>query len=487
VAKGKKRRVLLIVGDQWRWDCLSAMGHPVVKTPHLDALAAEGVLFRKHFGQCSPCGPARTVRGCGLTPLLFGYSDTAADPRLSAAADPALTSYEGVMPGFDVGVCLNDKYAAWRARLIEKGYELPKHPKGVFATEAESGHAHSLRPTIYTAADSLSAFLADELLSWIEVHPKRSWLAYVTFLHPHPPLVAPAPYNALYDPADCPAPLRCDRLEQEDFGHPFLKWYHGEERRLKYHRELALDTATLPIEEVRRIRATYYGLISEVDDQIGRIVAELKAEGLYDQTLIIFTIDHGEMLGDRWMFGKECVFDPAFRVPLIIRDPRRKADAARGRRVDDFTESVDLMPTILDWLGAEIPAGCDGASLLPFLRGERPASWRDAAHWEYDFRDPVTQTAERALGLTSDQCNASIIRDERYKYVHFAALPPLLYDMLADPAERTNLAEDPAHREVALRYAQRLLSWRMVHAERTLANHMLTDQGLYVHRGPRSL
>ena len=187
------------------------------------------------------------------------------------------------------------------------------------------------------------------------------------------------------------------------------------------------------------------------------------------------------MLGDHYMWGKEGYFDQAYHIPLIIRDPRRTADAGRGEVVGEFTEAIDLMPTILEWLGLE-SAQCDGRSLIPFLRGESPPAWRQEAHWEFDFRDPVDERSGAAFGLGSDQCGLAVFRGRRHKYVHFAALPPLFFDL-----ERTRRAgqsgRGPAYREIRLDRAGRMLSWRMDHAERVLANHIVTTEGL-VMRNP---
>ncbi|MBL6853945.1 MAG: DUF4976 domain-containing protein, partial [Alphaproteobacteria bacterium] len=128
--------------------------------------------------------------------------------------------------------------------------------------------------------------------------------------------------------------------------------------------------------------------------------------------------------------------------------------------------------------GAEIPLQCDGRSLSPFLEGKgAPETWRTEAHWEFDFRDPADDTAEKALGLTMHQCSMNIIRDERFKYVHFTKLPPLLFDLQEDPGEFTNLAGDPRYVSVMLEYAQKLLSWRMNHDEQVLTHISLTHKG----------
>ncbi|MBX6320383.1 MAG: sulfatase-like hydrolase/transferase, partial [Rhodospirillaceae bacterium] len=268
--------------------------------------------------------------------------------------------------------------------------------------------------------------------------------------------------------------------------HPLLAHLLAAQRRRNFNNEhypsLLQD---MDERELRQTRAAYYGMIAQVDDEIGRLLAHLDETGEARETLVVFTSDHGEMLGDHWLWGKDGFFDQAFHVPLIIRDPRPEADAGRGRVVDAFTEAVDVMPTILEWLGLEPPPQCDGLSLMPFLRGETPTGWREAAHWEFDFRDPVGQQPERALGLTSDQCTLNVLRGRRFKYVHFTALPPLLFDLEADPGETRNLADEPACAAVALDCARRLLSWRMEHVDRTLANLMLTENGVFERRGPR--
>lgn len=501
-------KVLLIVADQWRWDCLSALGHPTVRTPHLDALAAEGTLFANHVTQASPCGPARAslltglylmnhrsvangtpldarfdnlawaARRQGLTPWLFGYTDSSPDPRSRAPGDPALTSYEGVLPGFEVGLRMTEAFKPWRAFLKRRGYVFADEPYGPFPpTPDAQGHRHSLGPSPFRAEDSLSAFCADAFLDWLSVEDGR-WLSLLTFLHPHPPLAAPAPYHALHDPADCPPPRRLADPAAEAALHPWLDWYHSGRQQLAYTPERAVPVAELDETEVRRVRATYYGLIAEVDAQVGRLVQGLKAAGVYEDTLIVFTADHGEMLGDRWMFGKRGFFDPAFRIPLIVRDPRPQADRSRGRRVESFSEAVDILPTVLDWLGAAMPRSCDGVSLLPWLRGETPACWREAAHWEFDFRDPVRRDAEQALGLPPEACCLAVRRGPRWKSIHFAGLPPLLFDLDADPGEFVNLAAEPEHQARLLEETQAVLSWRLRHAPQELADLLVAPGGL---------
>jgi arylsulfatase A-like enzyme len=234
------------------------------------------------------------------------------------------------------------------------------------------------------------------------------------------------------------------------------------------------------------MRAVYYGLISEVDAALGRLFDHLRQEGLWDKTLIVFTSDHGEQLGDHWMLGKAGYFDQSFHVPLIIRDPSAEADAQRGRVVNAFSEHVDIMPTLLTHLDLAVPPQCDGAALQPFLRSAGPPRWRTHAHWTFDFRDPSFDGPEQALGLTLHQCNLAVIRGERFKYVHFAGLAPLLFDLIADPGEFMNLASHPDYRQVLLEHAQALISWRLRHEDQTLTHMMASPKGILSRPAPRA-
>jgi arylsulfatase A-like enzyme len=158
-----------------------------------------------------------------------------------------------------------------------------------------------------------------------------------------------------------------------------------------------------------------------VDANLGRLIRALRASGQWQNTLVVFTSDHGEQMGDQGLVGKLGPFEESFHVPLIVVDP--SADAAlRGHRVDSFSESVDLMPTLLDWLDLPIPPQCEGASLLTATRGAMAAPQRDTAHWEFDFRGP---DAQQALGLAEEQCRLSVRRRRGLMEVAFSHLPPL--------------------------------------------------------------
>lgn len=498
--------ILLVTADQWRGDCLSVVGHGVVQTPNIDALAREGVLFRQHFAGAAPCSPARAsiytglyqmnhrvcrngspldarfdtialaARRAGYDPTLFGYTDVSLDPRALDPADPHLTSYEGVLPGFSVGQLLLEDDRQWLSWLkTRRGGERPD--RDIHLTGAERPSRPNREPPAYSADETQTAFLTEAFLNWRE-EQTRPWFAHISYLRPHPPFCVPEPYNRMFAPNAASAPVRHATLEEEMAVHPlaalFLErlpqsaFIHGAQGRVY---EWSLD-------EVRTIQAIYYGMIAEVDAQFGRIIDTLKQTGEWDNTIIIFTSDHAEMMGDHWMFGKGGTYDGSYHIPLVIRDPAHARTAARV--VDNFTSSADLMPTLLDRLNISPKNHQDGASLVPFLKGEQPANWRDHAFWEFDFRDVATNVAEEALGLKSNQCNLAVLRDQSFKYVHFAGLRPLLFDLKTDPGEMRNLAEEPAYLATRLHYAEKLLALRAEHLDQTLA---YTELG---HDGPTS-
>jgi arylsulfatase A-like enzyme len=235
--------------------------------------------------------------------------------------------------------------------------------------------------------------------------------------------------------------------------------------------------------ERRQIRATYYGAQREVDDDLAHLFDYLVQSGLAQSTLVVLTSDHGEMGGDHWLLEKLGYWDESYHVPLIVVDPRPEADAGRGWVIDAVTESVDILPTICEFIGAAVPLQADGWSLAPFVRGEGPPEhWRDTAHFEWDFSDPAHHLAEQFFGIPMSHCSLAVSRGPDHKYVQFAAapdvLPPLLFDLAEDPQQVRNLCREPGAdwKDLAWRGAQELLQWRMRTSERTLSGHFVSPE-----------
>lgn len=469
---------LLVTLDQFRGDALSCAGHPVVRTPNLDRLAGEGVLLARHFSQSAPCSPgraclytgtyqmtnrvvangtpldhrfdnvARAARRAGFRPTLFGYTDQGVDPRrVRERGDPRLSTYQGVLPGFDVALDLREDQLPWRAWLETLGH-------GSFSHADEALESEPLRPTEH----GLSAFLTDRLIAWIE-RQESPFFAHASYFRPHPPYAAAGEFSKRYAVDEVGLPIA-----PSDDRHPFHQIV------LRHPRAKAPDEE----HEMRRVRAQYYGMVSDVDHQLGRVVDFLKASGRWEDTYVVVTADHGEQLGDHGLVQKLGFFEESYRILGIVRDPRHPETF--GTTVRDFTENVDLFPTLCEAMGLEVPLQCDGVPLTPLLRGESPVGWRTAAHWEYDWRDVVIPKARPAppWDRTLERHHLAVLRTEQAAYVQFGDGSSLAFDLAADATWRTPLASA----EARLALAQEMLVWRSRHLDRTLTGMLLEDGGI---------
>jgi arylsulfatase A-like enzyme len=468
--------LLFIIADQWRADSLGCAGHPVVQTPNLDRLARESTRFEQCFVQTAPCGPSRMciytgrylcshravhnktplidaednlgrwLREGGHDPHLIGYNDYAVDPRTLPEDDPRTRSlnYDNVLPGFETLVYHEYDCPEYFEDLRAKGYpEWLLNHKAVHqpnVPEEGPGEHLALRyPAHYKAEDCEARFLTNKAIEHINARKDSGWVLNVNYIKPHPPSICSAPFNDMYDPADMPAVNRDSR--ELDADHPYQKRI-TENPRLEADRDL------------RETQANYFGMITEVDTSLGLLFDALEAAGQWEDTVIVFSSDHGEYLGDHYLTGKGHFYDAGIHVPLIVRDPSAAADATRGESLTGFVESVDITPTILDLMGVEIPDRIQGKSLVPRVRGQASGG-KAEVHFEKDFR--------HVPGIDPDLSLLWMVRDDDYKYVQFAeaSIPPLLYDLRDDPCELNNLSGSSDHQSVMLDYAQKLLRWRM--------------------------
>lgn len=477
----KRPNVLLIIIDQFRGDLLgdTPLGR-TARLPVLSGLRKEAVTFSRHYSVASPCGPSRAslltgqyamnhravrngtplrhdtpnlateARKGGYEPLLFGYTDSAQDPRVMAADDPRLQTYEEVMPGFTeaVRMRMESDDQAWRDHLADKGvlfapYPDCYRPMGDKLTD----------PPAYGAEDSDTAFLTDQFLEFA-AKADPGWFATLTYVRPHPPFVAPEPYNTMFDPGEMPAPETTGNDRQ---WHPFMA--PAQDKATPASTVVGFPDLERSPDTTATLRALYLGLCAEVDQHIGRVIDALKDAGAWEDTILVVTSDHGEMLGDYGLWGKGTFHDAAFHVPLIIRDPSQPV--THGKTVNAMTQSIDVTPTLLTRMGVGVPHGMDGRSLLPFLSDvetDTPAT----SVSEYDFGHPITPTEwQTRLGIATDDANFAVLRTERYRLVHFACdLPPIVFDMAAE-GERANLAEAPGNTGLCLDLSRQMLSHRM--------------------------
>jgi arylsulfatase A-like enzyme len=295
----------------------------------------------------------------------------------------------------------------------------------------------------------------------------RPWCVHLSYIKPHWPYIVPSPYAGMYSHDDI-LPVVRSEIERKD-PHPVYREYMAERVSQAFARD-----------EVReRVIPVYMGLIKQIDDQLGLLFDFLEAEGLADRTMIAFTSDHGDYLGDHWLGEKDLFHKPSVNIPLIICDPSGAADAARGTVCDELVETIDLVPTFLEAVGAD-PADeahrLEGRSLLRLLHGQQPTTWRRYAISEYDYS---MYPAAVALDVAPRDARLFMVADKRWKYVHAVGFRPMLYDMAEDPNEFRDLGADPAHEAVRARMEAVLAQWGLRLSQRTT----LSDDRIRAMRG----
>ncbi len=485
------RNVLYIMCDQLRWDHLGCAGHPFLRTPNIDALAARGVRFAQAYVQSGICGPSRMsaytgryvsshgathnrvplgigevtlgwhLRESGRTLALAGKTHMLPDARgmkrllLDGQDELAVLLREGwftLVDRHDGHHAETDSaYADW---LRAQGYD-SRDPwtDYVIAVTDENGTTqngwkmrHARLPARVREEHSETAYTTDQAISFIEAQGDTPWVLHLSYVKPHWPYIAPAPYHAMYGPDQC-LPVARDAAERGPDAHPILREFQNEEVARSFQNDDCIAT----------VRPTYQGLIAQLDHHLGRVWDALERLGRWEDTLVVFTSDHGDYLGDHWLGEKELFHDCIQRVPMIVADPSRAADATRGAVDDRFVEAIDVVPTILDALGLDAADHLvEGRSLLALTRGGA-AVWRDAVFSELDW---TFRGARRRLGLGTGNHHAWMVRTDRWKYVHWTdGFRPMLFDLVADPQEFRDLGADPSLEGVREAMRERLLAW----------------------------
>ena len=479
--------VLFITADQWRADLeerAAALGRPL---GNLAALAREGTSFLGHYGQAQPCGPSRAslytglyahkhrsvfngapldrrhatlfqqARAAGYRPVLFGFTDTTLDTRGQFPADPDRGNFENVAPGLAVETLLTARAIPWLAALKAKNISVPCPElgrAGIFDQRALGA------PPVFAPEDSETAFLTDRFLRWLSVPEHRPWFAHLSYIAPHPPFAAQACFRP--DPRDVleVRAARSGSSGETSAPHPLVAAIRATQSTRKTVPGLDVPVHALTPEQRVMVETCYVGLAVEVDHHLGRVFSALEAAGEWDDTLIVFTSDHGEQMFEHDLLGKSSFYDGGAHVPLILRHPYPDFDAGRGMRHTCFSEAVDLMPTLLEALGAPVPVNVDGRSLLPWCAGETVSGWRDEVHWHCDFRALRPWFASQGNCLPETGCGLHVVRTAGLKYVHFPYLPPALFDLRADPGERENIAARPEAATQLNEGMARMLDWR---------------------------
>ena len=457
----KPANLLFILSDEHNKRVTGCYGHPMIKTPNLDALAGRGTRFTSAYTNCPICVPARASFATGR--------------------------YVHEVRCWDNAIAFNGQAPTWGHRLMEQGHhvaaigklhykesapevngfdeeilplhivngvgdlmglirdELPRRPGsarlGPGAGRGESEYTHYDRS------------IADETVKWLThqapKHKDKPWALYVGFMSPHFPLIAPPRFYDLYAEDRVPWPDLYDHDRRPR--HPFLD---------AMRKCLCFDEP-FDAPMVRRAIAAYFGLVSFLDDNIGKILGALAESGLADNTRVIYSSDHGDNLGTRGLWGKSTMYEESAGIPMIMAGPGVPA----GTVCDTPVTLADGFPTFIHALGAKTDPrdqGLPGASLL------------DIAHGHVPERTILSEYHAAGAATAS-----YMIRHGRFKYIHYVGMPPMLFDLEADSHERNDLACESAYRIVLTECESRLRAIVDPEAVDKLAR---ADQQLYIEK-----
>ena len=300
------------------------------------------------------------------------------------------------------------------------------------------------KPANIREEDSETPWLTGQAIEFID-QATGPWCAHVSYIKPHWPYIVPAPYNDMYSANQVPEAVRSD-VERDD-PHPVLGAYMENKVAQAFQQE-AVRKKVIP---------AYMGLIKQCDDQLGRLLDYLVVNDKLKDTMIVLTSDHGDYLGDHWLGEKDLFHEPSVKVPMIIYDPRVKADGTRGTTCDALVESIDLAPTFVEAAGGKIADHIlEGRSLNPLLHGDDP-DWREFTVSEYDY-SATPQCVK--LGLEPRDARLFMVFDGRFKLIHAeGGFRPMLFDLASDPNEFDDLAKASGHEAAIDRMYEFLAQW----------------------------
>ena len=424
--------ILFITSDQHRWDSLGCGGHPCVRTPHLDQLAYEGVRFENAYSDCPVCIPARTTMITGVKSSTYGCPYYGEEFRISRDRSQFLGSlmtragYQTALVGKRHWHTAEDFRAGFETVIpterCERQQQLHLGRDGwVFGTGANELHPtlSPLPPELYS-----TDWIVDRCIEIVREREKDQPLfLWCSLDDPHPPLAIHEPYYSMYDNSPIPEPAignweDADRCPVQQFGH-----------------RTAYNGKPMGWDELRKARGVYYGMITNIDHQLGRLFGYLMTQGLWDDVWIIYTTDHGEHLGDHYDIAKSSFYNSAARLPFIVRPPRALQSEKGGWVSDALVELADLLPTLCKLAGADVPEDVEGVDLSPLIAGQ------------------TSSVRDYLFGAIDDQY---MVHDGAHKYLYFTADGrEQLFDHNADPNDLNDIAA--SHEDIVATMRQSLI------------------------------
>lgn len=434
-----KPNLLLILTDHFRGDCLGHLGHPDAETPHLDALSADGVCFRNAYTPAPSCIPARRSLMTGQTPFtqgFTGYLDYEPwDYPVTFAGEITRAGYQTINIGkthfyprrahlgFEQLITPED-YDAWLAGRPEIVTE--RNPHGIL------NNSWMARPHPFPETHLEETWFTGRALDFLDRRdPTRPWFLCLSFNGPHPPWTPPQAY--------------WDLFKDRSFAPPAIgDWAGRHAREARYPMDPNAWRGQISEGQMQRARTGYFAYLHYLDAQVGRLVNQLQRQGLYDQTAILFTSDHGEMLGDHHLWRKTYAYEGSAKVPFIFKPPAGRSCGDANRILDPVVGWEDIMPTFIDLAGTVIPKTVEGRSVLPLLAEESP-KWREYYHGEH----ATEYHPENAC---------QFLTDGRWKYIWNPCTgEEQLFNLEKDPTECRNLAAIEEHRPCLEGWRERLV------------------------------
>jgi len=492
----EKPNILFIMADQLRYDYLSCYGHPHLKTPNIDRLAKNGVRFTRAYAQSPVCGPSRMsfytgryvrnhgstfnnvplragemtmgdhLREAGMNAYLLGKTHMTADQKGFDRLDLSRSTTTGeriAQCGFDViereeGVYPEpqDKEihytSAYNEYLRANGYDGP-NPWHDWVNSVEIDNEvisgwyldYVDQPARAKEEHTETPYLTQKAIEAIDHFEEDGWCLHLSYIKPHWPYLAPAPYHNLYSEEHIQAPIRND--EERTNAHPV---YHA-------YQQLRVSQSFSDDDIRKKVIPAYMGLIKQLDDQLGILFDALEERNLLDNTIIVFTSDHGDYMGDHWLGEKDFAHEQAVRIPLIISDPREIADKTRGSTCDLLVESIDLASTFVDIAEGDTESPwLQGKSLMPVLSGQKIDDWRNVVFSEYDYS---TQAVRENVGADIDEAFYITVISEQHKLVYFPNFRPILFDLNKDPHELEDVSQVADYKDILDDLMRKMTRW----------------------------
>ena len=454
----ERPNVLWIMLDDCRAGALSCYGEPWADTPNMDAVAERGVLFETAIVQNMVCSPSRnsflTGQYCHqLHHMAMGWKPPAEPPRYLPEDEtdiqidfPASLRSVGMQP-LNVGKRWNKKW--WVDIPFEKPPKFDPPGEGArhYPEVNLPDHGWRIGGTTTTPAKDLKpARLTDAALRKLDdlTGSPKSWFLRVSYSAPHVPIVCPPEYMIDPESVRLPYPSEEELAGRPQFVADQLSQYSG--------------TLELTRDQIQIARGTYYGMVRMVDDYVGRLVKKLEDEGQLENTLIVITGDHGLQMGEHGMHKKRNFYEQTVKVPFIISLPSR---LPKGKVIREQVETIDMMPTLLELIGADYPKEIPGNSLMPLIDGKTD-SWRPVVFSEIDharsFYPELRVNSGRRIMVRTKDWKMIYFRDSRVEDPDGA-----LYDLKNEPNETRNLFEDEAYADVREELASMVDRWDSGH------------------------